>query len=77
MAFICPEEIETYAEQHCSQLHPLLEELIEFTHKNTDLPQMLTGRVEGNFLKMLIQISGAKRVLEIGTFTGFSALVMA
>ena len=77
MAFICPEEIEAYVEQHCSQLHPLLEELIEFTHKNTDLPQMLTGRVEGNFLKMLIQISGAKRVLEIGTFTGFSALIMA
>ena len=77
MAFICPEEIEQYAEEHSSPLHPLLEELIEFTHKNTDLPQMLTGRVEGNFLKMLVEISGAKRVLEIGTFTGFSALMMA
>ncbi len=77
MAFICPEEIERYAEEHSSPLHPLLEELIEFTHKNTDLPQMLTGRVEGNFLKMLVEISGAKRVLEIGTFTGFSALMMA
>ncbi len=77
MAFICPEEIEQYAEEHSSSLHPLLEELIEFTYKNTDLPQMLTGRVEGNFLKMLVEISGAKRVLEIGTFTGFSALMMA
>ena len=77
MAFICPEEIEQYAEEHSSPLHPLLEELIEFTYKNTDLPQMLTGRVEGNFLKMLVEISGAKRVLEIGTFTGFSALMMA
>ena len=77
MAFICPEEIERYAEEHSSPLHPLLEELIEFTYKNTELPQMLTGRVEGNFLKMLVEISGAKRVLEIGTFTGFSALMMA
>ena len=77
MAFICPEEIEKYAEEHSSPLHPLLEELIEFTYKNTDLPQMLTGRVEGNFLKMLVEISGAKRILEIGTFTGFSALMMA
>jgi len=38
---------------------------------------MLTGRVEGNLLKMLVQLSGARRVLEIGTFTGFSALIMA
>lgn len=77
MAFICPEEIEAYAEEHSSELHPILEELIEFTHKNTSLPQMMVGRVEGNFLKMLVEISGAKRVLEIGTFTGFSALMMA
>jgi len=77
MAFICPEEIETYAEEHSSELHPILEELIEFTHKNTSLPQMMVGRMEGNFLKMLVEISGAKRVLEIGTFTGFSALMMA
>ncbi|AAC07435.1 class I SAM-dependent methyltransferase [Aquifex aeolicus] len=77
MAFICPEEIEAYAEEHSSELHPILEELVEFTYKNTDLPQMMVGRAEGNFLKMLVEISGAKRVLEIGTFTGFSALMMA
>ena len=77
MAFICPEDIEKYVEIHSSELHPLLEELIEYTYKNTPLPQMLTGRVEGNFLKMLVEISGAKRVLELGTFTGFSALIMA
>ncbi|WP_461832313.1 class I SAM-dependent methyltransferase [Aquifex sp.] len=76
MGYICPDEIEAYAEEHSSELHPLLEELIDFTHKNTELPQMLTGSVEGNFLKMLVELSGAKRVLEIGTFTGFSALMM-
>ena len=41
------------------------------------MPQMLTGPVEGTLLRMLIQVSGAKRVLEIGTFTGYSALSMA
>ncbi len=77
MSFLCPEEIERYAEEHTSPLDPLLEELVEYTQKNTPLPQMLTGRVEGTFLRMLVELSGARRVLEIGTFTGFSALMMA
>ena len=38
---------------------------------------MLTGRVEGRLLQMLVRVSGAKRVVEIGTYTGFSALMMA
>jgi caffeoyl-CoA O-methyltransferase len=40
-------------------------------------PQMLTGPIEGRFLELLVHASGAKRVLEIGTFTGYSALSMA
>ena len=40
-------------------------------------PQMLTGPVEGRFLELLVHASGARRILEIGTFTGFSALSMA
>jgi caffeoyl-CoA O-methyltransferase len=40
-------------------------------------PQMLTGKVEGRLLQMLVRISGAKRVVEVGTFTGYSALMMA
>jgi len=39
--------------------------------------RMLTGHLEGRFLKMLVAISGARRILEIGTFTGYSALSMA
>ena len=40
-------------------------------------PQMLTGPIEGRFLELLVHAAGAKRVLEIGTFTGYSALSMA
>jgi caffeoyl-CoA O-methyltransferase len=40
-------------------------------------PGMLTGRVEGRLLQMLVRVSGAKRVVEVGTFTGFSALMIA
>jgi caffeoyl-CoA O-methyltransferase len=47
------------------------------THENMDYPQMLTGRLEGRFLKLMVQIAAAKSVLEIGMFTGYSALSMA
>jgi caffeoyl-CoA O-methyltransferase len=42
-----------------------------------ECPQMLTGRVEGRLLKLLVEIHGPRVVLEIGTFTGYSALSMA
>lgn len=43
----------------------------------TDMPQMLSGPLEGNFLKMVAKLTGAKRILELGTFTGYSALWLA
>ena len=52
----------------------------KFADSATDLPleqEMLSGHVEGQFLQMLIRLSGAKRVLEIGMFTGYAALAMA
>jgi caffeoyl-CoA O-methyltransferase len=71
-------EIERYAAAHTKPLPPLLEELIRETEsKFADRAQMLSGQVEGQFLRMLVVMSGAQRVLEIGTFTGFSALMMA
>ncbi|MEZ4534999.1 MAG: hypothetical protein R3D26_08355 [Cyanobacteriota/Melainabacteria group bacterium] len=51
--------------------------LMKETHATMDSPNMLTGPVEGRLLKLLVQISGARRILEIGTFTGYSALSMA
>jgi caffeoyl-CoA O-methyltransferase len=70
-------EAEAYALDHTTPLSPLLEEVEGFTLNNTDYPSMLTGRVEGRFLQLIAGLSGAKRVVEIGTFTGYSALAMA
>jgi caffeoyl-CoA O-methyltransferase len=77
MSFILPEEIEKYLKEHSGPTSKLLEDLESETYEKTDNPQMLSGKVEGMFLKMLIQISGAKKIVEIGTFTGYSALMMA
>ncbi len=77
MVYILPEVIEQYAEEHTSSIPQLLEALEIETLENTAEPQMLSGRVEGRLLQMLIRISGARRVVEIGTFTGYSALMMA
>jgi caffeoyl-CoA O-methyltransferase len=75
---IVSDDLERYAETHTTPLSPLLEELVRETHARfADRAQMLCGQVEGQFLQMLVAIIGAKRVLEFGTFTGFSALMMA
>ena len=68
--------LERYAEDHSSEEPELLRELAEETRQ---LPgaQMLTGRLEGQLLRLLALMVGAKRVLEIGMFTGYSALCMA
>lgn len=54
-----------------------LEWIEKQTHIHTNYPQMLSGSVQGGLLKMMVQISGAKRILEIGSFTGYSACCMA
>lgn len=68
--------LERYAEDHSSEEPELLRKLAEETRQ---LPgaQMLTGRLEGQLLRLLVLTIGAKRVLEIGMFTGYSALCMA
>jgi len=74
---IIPEDIEHYVKQCSEPLSPLLQELEQETREKTTEPQMLSGQVEGRFLQMLVRISGARTVVEVGTFTGFSALMMA
>jgi len=71
------EEIERYAHRSTRAEPILLQKLIAQTHELMDLPQMLTGRLEGRFLKLLVQLCQPKLVLEVGTFTGYSALSMA
>jgi len=70
-------EAEEYALDHTSPLSELLEEVEDFTLTKTPYPSMLTGRVEGRFLQLVTQLSGARQIVEIGTFTGYSALAMA
>jgi caffeoyl-CoA O-methyltransferase len=71
------QEIEDYAERHTRELAPLHARLWQETHQKTIHPQMLVGPLEGALLRLLVRISGAKRILEIGMFTGYSALAMA
>jgi caffeoyl-CoA O-methyltransferase len=69
--------IDEYAESKCEPTSALLNSLVKETYNTMEFPQMLTGRIEGRFLKMMVQISGAMNILEIGMFTGYSALSMA
>jgi caffeoyl-CoA O-methyltransferase len=70
-------DIERYAEQHTSPHPPLLEELAEETRATLRVPQMLTGPVEGRLLQFLVWSLRARRVLELGTYSGYSSLSMA
>lgn len=74
---IVSETIEEYARQHSTPNNELLRELAEYTRQHCELPQMLTGEPEAALLKLLIVLSKAKNVLEVGMFTGYSALSMA
>ena len=71
------ENIEEYAFDHTSYEGDLLRQLEEETYKKLEIPQMTTGRIEARLLKLLARLVGAKRILEIGTFAGYSALSMA
>ncbi|MGH8167439.1 MAG: O-methyltransferase [Woeseiaceae bacterium] len=77
MELLVDESIDQYAFRNTSAEPELLQSLAERTHREIDDPQMLTGRVEGRLLKFIVQLSQPKFVLEVGTFTGYSALSMA
>ena len=74
---IMAKEAEEYAADHTTPMSALLEEVEHFTLTKTPYPSMLTGRVEGRFLQLVAQLSGARHIVEIGTFTGYSAIAMA
>jgi caffeoyl-CoA O-methyltransferase len=71
------EKIEQYAFDHTSEEGELLSRLEEETYEKLEIPQMTTGRIEARLLKLLARLVGARRILEIGTFGGYSALSMA
>ena len=69
--------LEAYATAHSAPESALLKALAKETYAETEMPQMQVGHLEGSFLRLLVKISGAKRVLEMGTFTGYSTLCLA
>lgn len=70
-------DIETYTESHSIGESDVCRALREETYRTRELPQMVVGPLEGAFLKMVTLLVQAKRVLEIGMFTGYSALCFA
>jgi caffeoyl-CoA O-methyltransferase len=69
--------IEEYAEAHSWAESDVCRLLREETSRTMEFPQMVVGPLEGAFLKMMVRLVGAGRVLEIGMFTGYSALCFA
>lgn len=76
MNLVAP-EIEAYAKKLCTPETPVFQELVKRTQTETEWPQMQVGAIEGSFLRILAAAVGAKRVLEVGTFTGYSTLCLA
>jgi len=72
-----PEVIEKYTAAFSSEEDEVLKALNRETHLKVMLPQMLSGHIQGNFLKMISYMLQPKNILEIGTFTGYSAICLA
>jgi caffeoyl-CoA O-methyltransferase len=71
------EEIEQYAEEHSTPPSEVFRRLAAETHATQEWPQMMVGPLEGALLAFIVYLTKALRVLEIGTFTGWSAIAMA
>ena len=70
-------EIDLYIDQYKTQSSSLLLDLERATHLQVLAPQMLSGQTQGNLLSILSTMMRPQRVLEIGTYTGFSAICLA
>jgi len=71
------ENIHKYCREHTASDNRLLTELEKYTWANEDIPQMISGQMVGKFLQSVIRMIAAKKIVEVGTFTGYSALQMA
>ena len=77
MTAITTPEIEEYAERHTTPPAETLRTLEAETRATFESHQMMVGTIEGRFLEMLVHATQARRVLEIGTYTGYSSIAMA
>lgn len=73
---LLPDSIENYINEHSSSQDQILYDLYRETNLKTTHPRMLSSAVQGQFLQMLVQLCNAKSILEIGTFTGYSAICL-
>ena len=71
------ENINKYCKEHTVSDNSLLSELERYTWDNEDVPQMISGQMVGKFLQSIIRMIAAQKIVEVGTFTGYSALQMA
>ena len=71
------EEIYRYIAEHATKQSEALDWVEKQTHIRTNHARMLSGSVQGQMMRMLVQISGARNILELGTFTGYSAICLA
>ncbi|MGH3031390.1 MAG: O-methyltransferase [Gaiellaceae bacterium] len=74
---VVPEPVERYAEAHTTPPGRLLDRLEEETRAQLSAPQMMTGPIEGRLLQFLVYALRPRRVLELGTYSGYSAISMA
>jgi caffeoyl-CoA O-methyltransferase len=77
VSYIVNEDVERYALEHSTPDPEFFRRLEAETRATTTLPQMMVGPLEGQFLGWLVWLSGARQILEIGTFTGYSSISMA
>ena len=70
------ETIYQYIAEHATRQSEALDWVVKQTHIRTNHARMLSGAVQGQIMRMLVQMSGAKDVLELGTFTGYSAICL-
>ena len=77
MPEITPPDVDAYCDAHSTPHPQYLNELADETRATLPVPQMLSGHLEGRLLEMLVHATGARRVLELGTYSGYSALAMA
>ncbi|NVK84667.1 MAG: class I SAM-dependent methyltransferase [Cytophagia bacterium] len=76
MEFI-PEDIQKYVEEHSGRESELLAQLNRETHQKVLMPRMLSGHLQGRVLSMISHMMKPSRILEIGTYTGYSAICLA
>lgn len=72
-----PSDIENYCVNHSTKPSQICEELYAYTKANVPMSEMLIGPIQASFMGFLLRTMGAKRILEVGCFTGYSALAMA